>query len=145
MSNKFHINFTLFHKCRPPSDCCAEFEVELITVPAHTTAYQLPTVNCGCILLVMDVTTYSSTTSTTSATSTSSTTATLTESTAVAIVPGATISCSSSQESSTQLKAGLVLFTSANESVCITTGAVSVTLYRSHVNLGGTSDLYRKK
>ena len=38
---------------RPPSDSCAEFEVEVITVPAYCTSYSPPAVACGCLLLVM--------------------------------------------------------------------------------------------
>jgi len=37
---------------RPPADCCAEFEVERITVPAHTT-YTPPPVPCGAMLLMI--------------------------------------------------------------------------------------------
>ena len=36
---------------RPPSDVCAEFEVDMITICVGD-SYNLPPVNCGCILLM---------------------------------------------------------------------------------------------
>mmetsp|Transcript_22841 Transcript_22841/g.38223 ORF Transcript_22841/g.38223 Transcript_22841/m.38223 type:complete len:436 (-) Transcript_22841:1175-2482(-) len=38
---------------RPPSDCCAEFEVEKIVVPANTSSYTPLTVPCGSMIIMI--------------------------------------------------------------------------------------------
>lgn len=37
---------------RPPADVCAEFEVEMTSLPAHTSGYAPPQINAACIAIV---------------------------------------------------------------------------------------------
>eukprot|EP00429_Kryptoperidinium_foliaceum_P092601 CAMPEP_0176184790 /NCGR_PEP_ID=MMETSP0121_2-20121125/1005_1 /TAXON_ID=160619 /ORGANISM="Kryptoperidinium foliaceum, Strain CCMP 1326" /LENGTH=224 /DNA_ID=CAMNT_0017523193 /DNA_START=36 /DNA_END=706 /DNA_ORIENTATION=+ len=91
---------------RPPADCCAEFEVEIIELPPNTQKYEPVKVNCGSILLLCQ-----------SGTGAGST----------------MIECEGPGQ---VLKEGAVVFTGAGETVHITTGQDSAVFYRAHVNLG---------
>jgi hypothetical protein len=97
-------------------DCCAEFEVERIDLPPHTVDYQPVRVSCGCIYLVQNLG------------------STAGDSTIAMEAEGSTL----------HLKEGAVVFTAAGEAVKITTGAGGATLFRAHVNLGGTEKLFRE-
>mmetsp|Transcript_20544 Transcript_20544/g.28313 ORF Transcript_20544/g.28313 Transcript_20544/m.28313 type:complete len:413 (+) Transcript_20544:22-1260(+) len=95
---------------RPPVDCCSEFEVEIITVPAQVAAYRPLVVACGCILLLMSGSGVSITCH-------------------QGVGDGQTLGI-------TALRTGTVLFVEANAVVTVTTGNDSAVFYRAHVNLG---------
>lgn len=87
--------------------------MELIEVPANTTAYHPPALPCGAVLLLFK---------------------------AGSAASSAVITTQSGVESSElDLKEGAVVFTAAGQDVAITTGAEGATFYRSHVNLTGTA------
>lgn len=114
--------------CRPPADCCAEFEVELIEIPPHS-QYSPVVVNCGCILLLLccghSNPSYNGDGQVTiSCLSNSNNSTCNTE--------GATVS----DQVALSLQVGAVVFTGAAEQVCISVGAGGATFYRAHVNLG---------
>lgn len=93
---------------RPPADCCAEFEVERIEIPANTTDYHPITVDCGSLLLLLQSTSDH---------------------------PSVKVTTVRTNES-LLLREGGVVFTGANEEISITTGETGATFYRAHVNLG---------
>ena len=88
-------------------DCCSEFEVELITVPAQVASYKPLVVACGCILLLVS-------------------------GSGVSI----TCQQGLGENQSATLQTGSVLFVVANALVTLSTGVDSAVLYRAHVNLG---------
>jgi hypothetical protein len=104
---------------RPPVVGCAEFEVELIEIPPHTSQYHPVAVNCGCILLLLRA----------------------------GDAPGSVLLRTTSDSGECQpaldLREGAVVFTAALEDVVITTGGSGATFYRAHVNLGGTAETFR--
>lgn len=102
---------------RPPADCCAEFEVERIELPARTTGYHPIRVDAGCILLLQSAGEDHS--------------AAATEVKLTAVREG------EQSETTLHLAVGAVVYTSAGQDVTISTGASGAVFYRAHVNLGG--------
>eukprot|EP00598_Pedospumella_elongata_P015979 CAMPEP_0185002268 /NCGR_PEP_ID=MMETSP1098-20130426/73461_1 /TAXON_ID=89044 /ORGANISM="Spumella elongata, Strain CCAP 955/1" /LENGTH=125 /DNA_ID=CAMNT_0027529739 /DNA_START=23 /DNA_END=397 /DNA_ORIENTATION=+ len=98
---------------RPPVAECAEFEVELIELPPHTTSYHPAVLPCGAILLLLR-------------------SGMTPESVILTAQSSATEGV---QESPLDLKEGAVVFTAARQEVSITAGAEGATFYRAHVNL----------
>ena len=92
---------------------CAEFEVELIDVPPHTTSYHPAVLPCGAILLLLR--------------------SGMTPESVVLTVHGS--ATEGVQESRLDLKEGAVVFTVAGQDVRITAGAEGAIFYRAHVNL----------
>lgn len=98
---------------RPPVAECAEFEVELIEVPPHTTSYHPAVLPCGAILLLLR--------------------SGMTPESVVLTAQGS--ATEGVQGSQLDLKEGAVVFTASGQDVSISTGAEGATFYRAHVNL----------
>jgi hypothetical protein len=107
LSNAPHV--LVLCRCRPPADCCAEFEVERIELPAHAAGYRPVRVNCGSILLLQS---------------------------GGDADEGVTLVPQEGEGEALTLRTGAVVFTSAGQDVCISTGAGGAVFYRAHVNLG---------
>ena len=90
---------------RPPPSLCAEFEVEVCTLPPNAEPYQPPVADCGSILLFFEGTTCT-------------------------IADG---DVAGGKGSAVPL--GSVLFLPANAEVTVSSGADGVVFYRAHVNL----------
>lgn len=91
-------------------DCCSEFEVELISVPAQVASYKPLVVACGCIMLLMS-------------------------GSGVSIAYQEGVEEQTIVKTTTLMK-GSVLFVVANAHVTVSTGLDPAVFYRAHVNLG---------
>jgi mannose-6-phosphate isomerase len=96
---------------RPPASLCAEFEVEVTTLPADSEPYQLSVLECASLVLVLKG------------------------------VACTITNTSSDETNTCEVTAGSVLLIPANTAYRVSGGSDGAVLYRAHVNLGDESIL----